>query len=71
MPWPVCRTTLLRQLPAKPPHANTQYRRHHHYDSAQRYSGNNAEHNESTNREYTDDNDEQVGNRIAGRKLSI
>ncbi len=71
MPWHVCRSTLLRQFPAIPPHANTQYSRHHQYDTTQSDSGNNAEHDESTNREDTDNNDQQVGNRITDRKLSI
>ncbi len=66
-----CGSVLLRQSAAKPPHANSQNRRHHRDDTAQRHGGKNAEHNESAYREYTDDNDEQIGNRIADGKMPV
>ena len=62
---------LSRQFPAKPPHANAQYCGQHQNDAAHRDGRNDAEHDKSTNRKHADNNDEYIGNRIAGGDMPV
>ncbi len=62
---------LFRHLSAQPPHADAEDRSQHQNDTAQRDGGDNAEHNESADREHAYDDDNYIGDRVSGGDLPV
>lgn len=59
------------QLPAKPPHPNTQHGGQNQNNAAQCDERDDAQNDRCADDERADNNDEHIGQRIACRKMSV